>query len=87
MSVRLEDCHVRLVKTSHYAATSNAASRQMTEADVVELARSLEGAEELLVEDEKGWPTMTQGPFFVDLDHEIASELGAGRYLVIGPLK
>lgn len=47
------------------------------------LAQSLEGAKELLVEDEKGWPTMTQGPFFVDLDHEIASELGAGRYLVI----
>ncbi len=43
--MRLEDCFVRLVRTSHDPTTSNAASQPMTEADVLELARSLEGAE------------------------------------------
>lgn len=82
MSVRLDKC-----VTFEESPDDGIYMRRLTPADVLELARSLEGAKELLVEDEKGWPTMTQGPFFVDLDHEIASELGAGRYLVIGPLK
>lgn len=46
MRVRLEDCFVRIVRTSHDPATSSAASQPMTEADVLELARQLPGAEE-----------------------------------------
>lgn len=72
MSVRLEDCFVRLVKTSHYAATSNAASQPMNEADVLELARSLEGAEVVDAE----W----FGQSYAEVCVPVARH---GRYLVI----
>ena len=45
--MRLEDCFVRIVRTSHDPTTSSAASQPMTEADVLELARQLPGAEEV----------------------------------------
>lgn len=86
MRVRLEDCFVRLVKTSHDAATSNAASQPMTEADVLVLARSLEGAsEEWVCFLDGGYGDRCRRPEDIDRNDplDIQWHGNCGRYLVI----
>lgn len=56
----------------------------LTPADVLAYVRTLPGVEEIVVDIKyDAEPFMKKGPFFVDYDYEVASDLEPGRYLVV----
>ena len=55
-----------------------------TPADILAAVRTLPGVEEIVVDIKyDAVPIMEKGPFFVDFDYEVASDLDPGRYLVV----
>ena len=56
----------------------------LTPADILAYVRTLPGVEEIVVDIKyDAEPFMKKGPFFVDYDYEVASDLEPGRYLVV----
>jgi hypothetical protein len=56
----------------------------MSPADILAAIRTLPGVEEIVVDVKYDVePFMKKGPFFVDYDYEVASDLEPGRYLVV----
>lgn len=52
--------------------------------DILAAVRTLPGVEEVVVGVKyDAEPFMKKGPFFVDFDYEVASDLDPGRYLVV----
>jgi len=56
----------------------------LSPADILAALRTFPGVEEIVVDIKYDVePFMKEGPFFVDFDGEIASDLEPGRYLVV----